>query len=120
MEETGLDGFYNADYLYNLSCFYKIDPGFVLATFILETGWGKESRAWVEGYNPAGIRKGSDYCYYDTPEDGMEAVYKLLRAYADGSISYVGKCNTVATVRATWSGSEDTTKIVNLWRSIND
>lgn len=45
MEKKGLTEFYAPSYLYDLSEKYGIDPGFVLATFILETGWGERKRA---------------------------------------------------------------------------
>lgn len=120
MKENDLIKFYDPTYLYNLSRQYSIDPGFVLATFILETGWGKVSEPWLNGYNPAGITCKGSYCSYDTAEQGMEEMYKLLKTYADGSVEYIGKRNTVAEVRAKWSESKDTDKAVTLWRSIYD
>lgn len=47
-------------------------------------------------------------------------MYKLMRAYADGSIEYVGVRNTVSQVRAKWSESKDAEQIATLWRSIYD
>ena len=47
-------------------------------------------------------------------------MYKLLKAYADGSVDYIGTRNTVAEVRDKWSESKDTDKVVRLWRSIYD
>ncbi len=120
MQENNLTKYYDPCYLYDLSKRYGIDPGFVLATFILETGWGKVSKPWINGYNPAGITCQGSYCTYDTKEQGMEEMYKLLKAYADGSVDYIGTCNTVAEVRDKWSESEDTDKVVRLWRSIYD
>ncbi len=120
MEKKGLTEFYAPSYLYDLSEKYGIDPGFVLATFILETGWGKESEPWLDGYNPAGITCGSGYCGYDSPEQGMEEMYRLLRAYADGSIKYIGKRTTVKAVRDKWCESEDLSELLTLWRSIYD
>ncbi len=120
MKTTGLIEFYDPIYIYELSEKYSIDPGFVLATFILETGWGKESGAWLNGYNPAGITCEGTYCRYDSPEKGMEALYKLLKTYTDGSVDYIGKRNTVEQVRAKWSGSEDTDEVLKIWRSIYD
>jgi Muramidase (flagellum-specific) len=120
MESTGLVKFYDPAYLYGLSEKYGIDPGFVLATFILETGWGKESEAWLSGYNPAGIVCQGSYCFYDTPEQGMEEMYKLLKTYADGSVEYIGKRNTVEQVRDKWSEAKDTDKVLEIWRAIYD
>lgn len=120
MEAKGLTQFYDPNYLYDLSEKYSIDPGFTLATFLLETGWGKKSRPWLNGYNPAGITCEGAYCSYASPEEGMEEMYKLLKAYTDGSIDYVGKCTTVSEVRSKWSESEDSEMIVMLWRSMYD
>ena len=120
MEAKGLTQFYDPNYLYDLSVEYGIDPGFTLATFLLETGWGKKSQPWLNGYNPAGITCEDSYCLYTSPEEGMEEMYKLLKAYTDGSISYVGKCTTVSEVRSKWSENEDAEMIVTLWRSMYD
>lgn len=120
MEKKGLIEFYDPIFIYDLSEKYSIDPGFVLATFILETGWGKESKPWLDGYNPAGITCETGYRSYDSPEQGMEEMYKLLRAYADGSIEYVGKRTTVKEVRSKWCKSEDLTELLKLWQSIYD
>lgn len=120
MESKGLIEYYDPTYLYDLSLKYEIDPGFALAVFILETGWGKESQAWLNGYNPAGITCGGSYCLYASPEEGIEEMYKLLKAYTDGSISYVRKCTTVSEVRAKWSQANDTDKLLSIWRAIYD
>lgn len=120
MESKGLIQYFDPGYLWDLSEQYSIDPGFVLSTFIWETGWGKVSSPWLNGYNPAGITCGRSYCSYASPEAGMESMYKLLSAYVDGSIDYVGKCTTVAEVRSKWSESTDSEMIVQLWRSIYD
>lgn len=120
MKDNDLTRFYDPDYLYDLSKKYSIDPGFVLATFILETGWGKVGDPWLNGYNPAGIMCKGTYCKYETAEQGIEEMYKLLRTYADGTVDYIGKRNTVETVRDKWSSAKDTDKIVALWRSIYD
>ena len=120
MQDTKLTQFYDPTYLYDLSQTYQIDPGFILAVFIWETGWGNESLPWLNGYNPAGITCAGGYCLYDSPEQGIEEMYKLMRAYADGSIEYVGVRNTVSQVRAKWSESKDAEQIATLWRSIYD
>lgn len=120
MYAKGLEKDYDPDFLYELSEEYGIDPGFVLAVFILETGWGYESLAYVEGNNPAGITCGKEYCTYSSPEEGMEEMYKLLKSYVDGSISYVGKRNTVREVREAWSEADDSEKVLEIWRSIYD
>lgn len=120
MGDKGLTYFYDSKFIYELALKYEIDPGFVLATFIWETGWGEKSRPWLEGYNPAGITCGGSYCLYDTAEQGMEEMFKLLRAYADGSVDYIGKRNTLSQVRGRWSESEDSQEILDLWRAIYD
>lgn len=79
MEAKGLIEFYDPNYLYALSEEYGIDPGFALATFLLETGWGRKSLPWLNGYNPAGITCEGSYCLYTSPEEGMEEMYKLCR-----------------------------------------
>lgn len=50
----------------------------------------------------------------------MEEMYRLLRAYADGSIKYIGKRTTVKAVRDKWCESEDLSELLTLWRSIYD
>ncbi len=120
MEEKGLTEFYDPNYLYELAEQYSIDPGFVLATFVIETGWGKKSEPWLNGYNPAGIMRGDLYNRYDSPEQGMEELYKLLRIYTDGSVGYIGKRITVKQVRDKWSEAEDTRDVLTVWRAIYD
>ena len=47
-------------------------------------------------------------------------MFRLLRAYADGSIEYVGVRNTVEEVRNAWSETEDLDEILTLWRLVYD
>lgn len=119
MKANGLDKFYDPTYVYDLSRQYHIDPGFAMAVFILETGWGK-SELYQTSYNPAGIIHKGAYRNYGSPEEGLEDMYKLLNSYTNGSISYVGKRNTVKQIRDAWSSAEDTDKILSIWRSIYD
>lgn len=117
IEAKGID--LNADYFYTLASDYRIDPGFALATWILETGWGK-SNAWLNSNNPAGITCSTGYCTYSSKEEGLAAMFDLLQSYTEGSISYIGKRTTPESIREAWSEAEDTSKIVELWRAIYD
>lgn len=119
MEAKSLDRYYDPIYIYRLSEQYGIDPGFVMSVFILETGWGK-SDLYKESNNPAGIVYNRSYRSYKSREEGIEDMYRLLRDYTKGNISYVGKRNTVKQIRDVWSSAEDTEKILTIWRSIYD
>lgn len=119
MEAKNLDRYYDPIYVYCLSEQYGIDPGFVMSVFILETGWG-ESNLYKESNNPAGIVYNRSYRSYKSREEGIEDMYRLLRDYTKGYISYVGKRNTVKQIRDVWSSAEDTEKILTIWRSIYD
>lgn len=119
MTSKHLDKFYDPYLVWDLSSQYGIDPGFAMAVFILETGWG-ESDLYQRTYNPAGIVSHGKYRSYDTRAEGLEDMFRLLRAYADGSIDYVGVCNTVEEVRNAWSEAEDLEKILTLWRLVYD
>lgn len=119
MEASGLDQYYDPIYVYDLSEKYSIDPGFAMSVFILETGWGK-SELFQTSYNPAGITYGDSYRNYGTKEEGLKDMFRLLHDYTTGSISYVGKRNTVKEVRGVWSSAEDTDKILEIWRSVYD
>lgn len=55
---------------------------FVSATFRLETG-NSSSSLWLNRNNPGGIKCGSEYCYYDSPEQGMSALKSLLEHYVN-------------------------------------
>ena len=55
---------------------------FVSATFRLETG-NSSSSLWLNRNNPGGIKCGSEYCYYDSPEQGMSALNSLLEHYVN-------------------------------------
>lgn len=104
--------------IWELSVATGIDAGFALSTFIWETGWGKESEAWIDGNNPAGIMCGYEYCAYDNAEQGFIAMFDLLSQYIDGSIEYVGTRKTIDEVRSAWSESEDTKDVVRIWNEI--
>lgn len=104
--------------IWELSLATDIDAGFALSTFIWETGWGKESDAWIYGSNPAGIMCGYEYCTYDNAEQGFTAMFDLLSQYTRGSIDYVGTKITVEEVRSVWSESEDTEDVVRIWNEI--
>lgn len=91
---------------------YGIDASFALATWAWETGWGT-SDLWLTSNNPAGINCGTEYCTYDTQEQGLQAMFTLMRYY----INELGR-NTVVSVRALWSESEDATSIVKIMEEI--
>lgn len=107
----------DADKFYNYGVSYGIDPSFALATWILETGWGY-SPLWIKSHNPAGIKCGTQYCTYNTSEDGIEAMYRLLNLYTKGTIDYVGKRTTVADIRAAWSEVDDVSEILDIMKNI--
>lgn len=108
----------NAQRFYDQALTYQIDPGFALAVWVLETGWGKSS-VWLNDNNPAGIvGSDGDYCAYSSKEDGIHAMFELLNAYTSGSISYVGQRDTAEEIRAAWSQTDDVEKIVDIWRLI--
>lgn len=91
-----------------------IDPYFVYAVWALETAYGT-SDLWLFHNNPAGIisTDGSgDYETYDSKEEGLEAMFDLIRHYCDN-----GKC-TVEEIRNVWSESDDAELIVSIWKAI--
>ena len=91
-----------------------IDPYFAYAVWALETGWGT-SDLWLLNNNPAGIIStdgSSDYQTYDSKEEGLEAMFALIRNYCDN-----GKC-TVEEIRGVWSESDDADLIVSIWKAI--
>lgn len=100
----------------SLSEFYSIDPGFILATFALETGWGN-SRVWLENNNPGGIMNGNEYAAYSSQMEGMHAMVKLIYHYTIGYIPWVGELISVQEIRNTWSGLDDNDTIVSIWQS---
>lgn len=55
---------------------------FLSATWRLETGNGTSS-LWTNGHNAGGIKCGQSYCHYETEEEGMQALERLLRIYVD-------------------------------------
>lgn len=91
---------------------YGIDASFALATWAWETGWGS-SDLWLTSNNPAGITCGIDYCTYDTQEQGLQAMFSLLRYY----VNELNRC-TVASVRELWSESDDAEMIVQIMEEI--
>lgn len=91
---------------------YGIDASFALATWAWETGWGS-SDLWLNHNNPAGITCGSVYCSYESPEQGIQAMFSLLRHY----VNELGR-NTVASVRELWSESDDAESIVEIMKEI--
>jgi hypothetical protein len=103
--------------LHRLSVINNVDPGFVLATMIWETGWG-DSDAWVNGNNPAGIRCGQEYCTYPSPESGIKAEIELLRIYTQGSDPVIGVRRTPKEIRERWSEAADSQEITAIWQLI--
>lgn len=99
---------------YELSVNYGIDPSFALATWIFETGNGT-SELWINNNNPAGITCGDTYCSYDSQEQGLQAMFSLLRYY----VSELGR-NTVREVREIWSESDDAEMIVQIMEEIHE
>lgn len=93
---------------------YGIDPSFALATWAWETGWGS-SDLWLTSNNPAGITCGDVYCSYDSQEQGLQAMFALLRHY----VSDLNRC-TVASVRELWSESDDAQQIVGIMEEIHE
>ena len=93
---------------------YGIDPSFALATWIWETGHGS-SEIWRLHNNPAGITCGAEYCAYETQEQGLQAMFRLMRYY----INELGR-NTVASVRELWSESNDAEMIVQIMEEIHE
>lgn len=91
---------------------YGIDASFALATWAWETGWGT-SELWLNSNNPAGITCGSEYCSYESQEQGLQAMFQLMRHY----INELDR-NTVREVRELWSESEDTECIVEIMLQI--
>lgn len=54
----------------------------VSATFRLETGNGK-STLWLDYNNAGGIKCGSEYCRYESEEQGYNALETLLKRYVE-------------------------------------
>lgn len=99
---------------YELSVNYGIDPSFALATWAWETGWGT-SELWQLHNNPAGITCGYEYCSYESQEQGLQAMFQLMRYY----INELGR-NTVTSVRELWSESEDAEMIYAIMEEIHE
>lgn len=99
---------------YEVAVNYGIDPSFALATWILETGNGT-SELWLTSNNPAGITCGEVYCAYETQQQGLQAMFALLRHYA-GDLNR----RTVKDVRELWSESNDADKILDIMEEIHE
>lgn len=93
---------------------YGIEPSFALVTWAWETGWGT-SELWLNSNNPAGITCETEYCSYDNREQGLQAMFSLLRNY----VNELGR-NTVESVRELWSESNDAKSIVEIMNEINN
>ncbi len=91
---------------------YGIDASFALATWAWETGWGT-SNLWITSNNPAGITCGDVYCSYDSQDQGLQAMFSLLRYY----VNKLGR-NTVREVRELWSEADDAESILNIMEEI--
>lgn len=103
---------------------YDLDPGFVLAVFCLESGYGS-SGLWAEYHNPAGIKPFTDkepaislgdevYRTYENEDEGLKAMYNLLNIYVSKGRK------TPAGVRALWSMTDDADIIVEIWNKIKE
>lgn len=99
---------------YGMAVDYGIDPSFALATWAWETGHGS-SDLWRYHNNPAGITCGEEYCSYDSQDQGLQAMFSLLRYY----VNKLGR-NTVREVRELWSETEDAQQIVEIMEEINE
>lgn len=108
----------DAERFFTLSEQYQIDAGFALAIWSLETGHGQKGTAWAISNNPAGIRCGVEYCIYGNKDEGLEAMFSLLKNYTDGSIPWVGERKTPSDIRSSWSETEDVNEVVDIWRSV--
>ncbi|MEG1266525.1 MAG: glucosaminidase domain-containing protein [Myroides sp.] len=117
IDKKGLNKFISAGELTAICSKYYVDPGFVLATFSLETGYGK-SDSWINDNNPGGITCGNSYCAYDNKLMGFDKLAKLLSVYSNGSDEFIGRKLTVNEVRNIWSETDDSQKIVNIWQEI--
>jgi uncharacterized FlgJ-related protein len=93
---------------------YGIDASFALATWAWETGWGT-SELWLNSNNPAGITCGAAYCTYETQQQGLQAMFSLMRYY----VNEFGR-NTVTSVRDLWSESDDAQQIVGIMEEIHE
>lgn len=85
-----------------------------MATWAFETGWGS-SDLWLTQNNPAGITCGIEYCKYGNQEQGLQAMFQLMRYY----VSELDR-NTVDSVRELWSESKDSGMIVQIMKEINN
>lgn len=103
---------------------YDLDPGFVLAVFCLESGYGS-SGLWIEYHNPAGIKPFTDkepaiqlndeiYRTYENEDEGVRAMYNLLNIYVSKGRK------TPAGVRELWSMTDDADIIVEIWNKIKE
>lgn len=86
--------------------YYDIDQEIMLATFILETGWGK-SDLWISSNNPGGIictygQCDDEYQVYENTRVGLFALAGNLAVYRDNGL------NTPNEIRSMWSESQDT------------
>lgn len=90
---------------------YNIEPTFALATFILETGYGK-SEAWVSNNNPAGIKCGENYCSYSSKDEGLAQMFNLLHSYTTGVIDWIGTKNTIQEIRNVWNPETDDSHLI--------
>ncbi|HAH92831.1 MAG TPA: hypothetical protein DCM01_02880 [Dielma fastidiosa] len=93
---------------------YGIDASFALATWAWETGHGT-SELWLTNNNPAGITCGTEYCAYESKEQGLHAMFNLMSYY----IRELNRC-TVASVRELWSETEDAQQIVEIMEEIQN
>ncbi len=107
----------NGNDLVELAKIYDIEPAFLLATWILETGWGT-SLLWNNKNNAGGIVCNNDYCDYENQFTGLAALAQLTNSYTEGSISFVGKRVSVKEIREKWSESEDAETIIGIMNMI--
>lgn len=108
----------SAQNFYILAIDYEIDPAFALATWVLETGWGKDE-GWQVRNNPGGIKCGEVYCTFNSKDEGLAMMYYTLNQYTHGSINWIGTKTTIKEIRNTWNPtSDDSSKILQLMEEI--
>lgn len=116
IQKLDVDGFLS------ISDEYDLDPGFVLAMFCLESGYGS-SDLWLTSNNPAGIKPFTDeepaillgdevYRTYENEDEGVRAMYHLLDVY----VSHGRK--TPLEVRKAWSETNDVDTVIEIWNNI--
>lgn len=108
----------NADEFVEAAEHYGVDQEIMLATFILETGWGK-SDLWINSNNPGGIictygQCNGDYQIYSNTKEGLFALAGNLSVYNDMGLE------TPEEIRGLWSEADDTETFENILAEIKN